>query len=280
MKRVVIVIALVLGVSGCSMIFNTPPTARFSCSTAEGDAPLTVAFSASSSSDADGYIRVYKWSFGDGHTGYGVNTTHTYTTPGTYYAQLYIEDDDGGKDTCWTTIRVYESNPYSWFPPTNEGFWDFVWYCQRNWVYESDTPGELCQDPTTSYLRMRGDCDDFAVMLAGFAQEYFKFDSEVYWLDVIGEEEGHAVAGVHVDSIDVVWWYYGPCPYSPGLYVKDQYYPFRIYLPIDMVRCSPWGVDDVLLYAWREWYEMVGQPLSLLPRKRDTPTPMSLESLR
>lgn len=279
MKRALIIIALVLGVWGCSAIFNTPPTARFSCSTTEGDAPLTVAFNASSSSDTDGYIRVYRWSFGDGHTGYGVNTTHTYTAPGTYSAQLYIEDDDSAKDTCWTTIQVHESNPDSWFPPTNEGFWDFVWYCQRNWEYESDLPGELCQDPTTSYLRMRGDCDDFAVMIAGFTQEYFGFDSEVYQLDFVAGGPGHAVAGVHT-SYDVVSWYYSPCLFSPGPYARHGDYPYWIYLPIDTVRCVPYGKDDVVLLTWCEWYEMVGQPLSLLPGKRDRRTPMSLETLR
>jgi hypothetical protein len=175
---------------------------------------------------------------------------------------------------------VYESSPYFSFPSTNEGFWDFVWYCQRNWAYESDLPGELCQDPTTSYFRMRGDCDDFAVMVAFFTQEYFGFDSEIYQLRVIGEEEGHAVAGAYVDSVDVVRWYYGPCPHSPGPYVEDKYYPFRVYLPIDMNRCSPWGPDTVVLYAWREWYEMVGQPLSLFSSTRDSLPPMSLESLR
>jgi len=53
------------------------------------------------------------------------------------------------------------------FNITSSGFWDFVFHCQGNWRYEVAAPGELVQDPSTSFVRMAGDCDDFATMIEG-----------------------------------------------------------------------------------------------------------------
>jgi PKD repeat protein len=65
---------------------NEPPTARFSATPNTGEAPLAVSFDASASSDPDGTIVRYDWAFGDGTTGTGETTSHTYTTAGTFQA--------------------------------------------------------------------------------------------------------------------------------------------------------------------------------------------------
>ena len=58
---------------------NVAPTARFTSSCSA----LTCAFDASTSSDSDGSVKSYAWTFGDGSTGTGVSPSHTYSGAGT-----------------------------------------------------------------------------------------------------------------------------------------------------------------------------------------------------
>jgi PKD repeat protein len=73
---------------------NQAPTAQASASVTGGRAPLTVAFSAAGSTDADGRIATYAWTFGDGQTSTLANPTHTYAA-GTWSAQLTVTDTLG-----------------------------------------------------------------------------------------------------------------------------------------------------------------------------------------
>ena len=81
-----------------SPVPNIPPTASFTASPSSGDAPLTVEFDASASSDPDGTVISYEWTFGDGEHVSGVTATHVYTNPGSYTAVLTVTDDDGSSD--------------------------------------------------------------------------------------------------------------------------------------------------------------------------------------
>ena len=74
---------------------HQPPIAAFTFTPATGSVPLTVAFDASSSSDADDPITGYAWDFGDGQHGTGARVTHTYTIVGTYTATLTVTDSGG-----------------------------------------------------------------------------------------------------------------------------------------------------------------------------------------
>jgi len=48
----------------------------------------------------------YEWDFGDGTTGNGIVTSHTYTEPGTYKAMLTVKDEAGNSDTDSITVNV------------------------------------------------------------------------------------------------------------------------------------------------------------------------------
>lgn len=85
---------------------NVAPSASFAATPASGDAPLTVSFDASVSSDSDGTIIAYVWAFGDGATGAGETIEHIYDDPGTYTARLTVADDDGATSTSTVTITV------------------------------------------------------------------------------------------------------------------------------------------------------------------------------
>ena len=91
---------------------NIPPTALLSAAPVLGEAPLTVDFDASGSSDPDGVIAEYRFDFdGDGIfdlvTGTALHSFQ-YTVPGTYSAELEVADDDGAASS---DVQVIQVNP-------------------------------------------------------------------------------------------------------------------------------------------------------------------------
>jgi PKD repeat protein len=73
-----------------------PPVAAASATPASGTVPLNVTFSSAGSSDPDGAIAAYEWSFGDGSTvAAGASVSHVYGSAGSYTAQLKVTDDTG-----------------------------------------------------------------------------------------------------------------------------------------------------------------------------------------
>jgi PKD repeat protein len=85
---------------------NQSPTAVLSATPETGAAPLAVVFDASGSSDPDGVIADYRWDFGDGTTGAGLQIEHTYSTAGQYQATLTVTDDQGATDSATTVISA------------------------------------------------------------------------------------------------------------------------------------------------------------------------------
>ena len=79
---------------------NVAPTASFTANCTD----LTCSFNASGSSDSDGSIASYSWSFG----GSGVTASHTYGSAGTYSVTLTVTDDDGATDTATQSVTVTE----------------------------------------------------------------------------------------------------------------------------------------------------------------------------
>jgi len=86
---------------------SQPPTAVISATPTSGTAPLTVNFSATGSTDSDGTIVSYAWTFGDGgsQTG-GTTAQRTYSTAGSYTASLTVTDNAGLTDTKSVVITV------------------------------------------------------------------------------------------------------------------------------------------------------------------------------
>ncbi|SEQ54219.1 PKD domain-containing protein [Microlunatus flavus] len=81
---------------------NRPPVAAFTTS-ANGQ---TVAFDGSSSADPEGPVASWAWSFGDGTTGTGSRTSHSYATPGTYPVTLTVRDQAGLSAATTTSLAV------------------------------------------------------------------------------------------------------------------------------------------------------------------------------
>ena len=94
---------------------NNPPVATADLQPSNGEIPLDVTFYGSGS-DPDGSIVLYEWDFeGDGDYEWSSittgNTTHTYTTTGTYQAVFRVTDDNGLTDTATATTTVVRAGP-------------------------------------------------------------------------------------------------------------------------------------------------------------------------
>ncbi|RMD78557.1 MAG: PKD domain-containing protein [Lentisphaerae bacterium] len=82
-------------------IDTQPPVAKFE---ARLEAPLSVAFSAKESHDADGPVVSFFWKFGDGGTSREMSPTHHYPKPGTYQGCLMVWDQHGSRGELSFTI--------------------------------------------------------------------------------------------------------------------------------------------------------------------------------
>jgi PKD repeat protein len=81
---------------------NAPPSAAFTSSCSD----LGCAFDGTGSSDPDGSVASYAWSFGDGTSGSGASPNHTYASAGSYTVALTVTDDAGANDTVTHPVTV------------------------------------------------------------------------------------------------------------------------------------------------------------------------------
>ncbi len=90
------------GSCGGSSGGNLPPTASFTY----GCDGLTCTFDGTSSWDSDGFVTSHQWDFGDGGTGSGATTAHTYAAAGEFLVTLTVTDDDGASAVSTHTVGV------------------------------------------------------------------------------------------------------------------------------------------------------------------------------
>jgi len=158
-------------------------------------AALSFQFDASNSYDPDGYIENYRWDLGDGSVRFGQVVTHTFPGPGDYVVKLTVTDNRGARDVSKQNIRIETREVFEaqvknaidyWDPltrnfalqcvnPVNSGPYNIGQICDiwdismESWVYVNDPPGNAFE-PTPASVTisagLRGDCDDFAVLLA------------------------------------------------------------------------------------------------------------------
>ena len=85
---------------------NPPPTADFSHSCTGGQCAFT-----DLSSDSDGIVVAWSWTFGDGGTSSAQNPTHAYMCSGTYAVTLRVTDDGGAIGTATRSVSASVPTP-------------------------------------------------------------------------------------------------------------------------------------------------------------------------
>jgi len=80
---------------------NTPPVANFTSSCTDLSCTFT-----DLSSDSDGHVSGYSWTFGDGGTASSQNATHTYGAGGDFSVTLRVTDNTGDQTSFAKTITV------------------------------------------------------------------------------------------------------------------------------------------------------------------------------
>ena len=90
---------------------NTQPPFANIAGTASLDEGGSASFSGAASVDPNGSIVSYAWQFGDGASGEGESTTHTYAQDGTYTVVLTVTDNDGLTASATHTVTVANVAP-------------------------------------------------------------------------------------------------------------------------------------------------------------------------
>ena len=129
---------------------NELPTASFTVDVDRGQAPLEVSFDGSASSDPDGNLVAYEWTFGDGGTASGVRVTHTYDGAGVFEVELTVRDDREGEASAEGRVTV--ASPAGSGPNTIQGT---VWF-DRN-LDEAVDQDERTLEGFTVFLDLDGD---------------------------------------------------------------------------------------------------------------------------
>lgn len=86
---------------------NQAPVAAATVDPTSGKTNITnFAFDASGSTDADGTVNSYAWTFGDGAASTSATPSHTYTTAGTYTATVRVTDNQAATNSKSVTVTV------------------------------------------------------------------------------------------------------------------------------------------------------------------------------
>jgi PKD repeat protein len=93
---------------------NQPPTANFTSSCSGLSCNFT-----STSTDPDGTVAGYNWTFGDGTTSTAQNPSHAYSAGGTYSVTLRVTDNQGAQST--TTSKSVTVTPPNSAPVVDAG---------------------------------------------------------------------------------------------------------------------------------------------------------------
>ena len=106
-------------VSQSITVLNNPPETVAAATPTAGNAPLTVTFDSTGSSDSDGAITSFAWNFGDGSSSAEANPSHSYGSAGSFTAVLTVTDNAGASGSDDVTVTVDPGSPTSdTSPPT------------------------------------------------------------------------------------------------------------------------------------------------------------------
>lgn len=94
---------------------DRPPVAIFTESPITALTSVPINFDGTASSDPDGTIVTFSWDFGDGSTGSGATTSHSYSTGGTYTVRLTVTDNSGSIASNTAILTIQDRPPTATF---------------------------------------------------------------------------------------------------------------------------------------------------------------------
>jgi len=191
----------------------------------------------------------------------------------------------GCMTTYYEPVEPVDPYPYSFtdptkppYPTTLAGAERFISDARDLWV---GVPNSCVYPPEYSATYFRGDCDDFATMIACYLQGYWQYDTTIVMIDIQGEGR-HAVCFVYPNDGIVS---------SPGCTFPVINDHGDEYWPVDFTACPGWMWADygggaeftppMTTYnvvtgqpfpikdrgGFLEWYEMVNLALDETPGK-------------
>lgn len=220
------VLLLATASAGCLQSFssNKSPTVAMSVTPTGtvfvGD---LLTFSAVGSSDPDGDALTYNWDFGDGNTGTGLQVTHSYTSAGTFDAELRVSDGDYEQTE---TIEIVVA-PVGAMMPTADithykdddcmgeepaaGTHILVWLCEEDLETNDDT---VDMTATVSLDASGSTAGDSASYLVDY-----EWDIDIY---TDSDSDGDLANDVDLTGETVDWTNVPPGEYKISLTVRDN----------------------------------------------------------
>ena len=95
-----------------------PPVASFNTSPTTALTGTSISFNGTASYDPDGTVVTWSWNFGDGNSGLGATTMHSYNSAGTYTVSLTVTDNSGSTGTTTSQVTITDRPPVASFTPT------------------------------------------------------------------------------------------------------------------------------------------------------------------
>lgn len=194
---------------------SVDPTAAFTFSRNHEEAGTAIQFDASDSvAEYGADLGTYAWDFGDGATGGGEQTSHTYATAGTYSTQLTVTSTDGETHSVSHDVTVTSQFPgYRYFRFTgtdmietykNPLIREFAFRVGSVTVPRQPMTSNSSQGITVEASWVSGDNEPYMA---------FDHDTETYWgahnyfapgiLDIdVGEDQRFVPTGVDVVMAD------------------------------------------------------------------------------
>jgi PKD repeat protein len=131
---------------------NVGPTASFT----HTETGLKTDVNGAASTDPDGSIVAYAWTFGDGATTTGVTASHTYAAAGTYTVRLTVTDDDGATNAVSHAVTVAVPPPRYEDVVTGDGAIHYWKYNEASGTTAADSIGALTATFGAAPLPTRG----------------------------------------------------------------------------------------------------------------------------
>jgi chitodextrinase len=154
---------------------------------------LTCSFDGSASSDLDGTVASYGWTYGDGASGTGVTATHTFPRSGTYPASLTVTDDRGASASASKDMTVANLAPTAAFTVSCSGL-----RCALDASGSADPDGTL-----TSYGWSFGDGASASVTTNPTVHTYPKASSYTLTLTVTDNDGANAASSRRINPISL-----------------------------------------------------------------------------